>query len=249
MSLCKYIPDPEVLIKLPPELVGMQLLKVCAEKTQNGLFSLGAVAGNQALFGESWNPNGDPYYPNNRQDEIELAAAEAFRWLEIALLIMPAPEPNKTFSRLTRLGKSLLQNEDSFGSFLSAVKFPKDLFHPSIAEYVWLQLAQGNFDVAVFFAFRAVEERVRDAAGFPSTEIGVNLMRRAFHKENGPLTRLEDPEAEREALSSLFAGAIGSYKNPHSHRTVQIVELAEAQEMILLASHLLRIVDDRKKIK
>jgi hypothetical protein len=68
-----------------------------------------------------------------------------------------------------------------------------------------------------------------------------------FDKATGPLTDPSHAEAEREALAHLFAGAIGSYKNPHSHRTVNLTDLREAQEQVMLASHLLRIVETRRK--
>jgi len=51
--------------------------------------------------------------------------------------------------------------------------------------------------------------------------------------------------AEQQALSDLVAGAIGSYKNPHSHRNVTIKDAAEAAEIVILASHLLKIIEAR----
>jgi uncharacterized protein (TIGR02391 family) len=78
-----------------------------------------------------------------------------------------------------------------------------------------------------------------------ATGIGVALMRKAFDK-NMAAHNSNEPEPEREALSGLFSGAIGSYKNPHSHRSVSIEDPQEAHEMVLLSSHLLRLVDFRR---
>jgi uncharacterized protein (TIGR02391 family) len=128
----------------------------------------------------------------------------------------------------------------------AAKDFPKTLLHPTIAGAVWSALLRGDLDEAVFKSFRAVEEAVRDAGKFAATDIGVELMRKAFHPDHGPLTKPSDPPAEREALSHLFAGAIGSYKNPHSHRTVNLTDPREDREQVMLATHLLRIVDSRR---
>jgi hypothetical protein len=70
-------------------------------------------------------------------------------------------------------------------------------------------------------------------------------MRKAFDPAGGPLTNMDQEKSEREALAHMFAGAIGSYKNPHSHRTVSLSDVREAQELVMHASHLLRIVDAR----
>ena len=52
---------------------------------------------------------------------------------------------------------------------------------------------------------------------------------------------------QKEATAHLFAGAIGRYKNPHSRRIVPVT-VEKTVEIIMLASHLLDIVDSRLPI-
>jgi hypothetical protein len=73
-----------------------------------------------------------------------------------------------------------------------------------------------------------------------------DIQRKAFHPDKGPLTRKSDEPAEREGLMHLFSGAILSYKNPHSHRFVKLSDPREAWEQVMLATHLLGIVDSRR---
>lgn len=61
----------------------------------------------------------------------------------------------------------------------------------------------------------------------------------------GPLTDTQLLTAEQEAMRNLFAGAIGLYKNPQSHRHVP-THPEDAAEVIVFASQLLRIVDRLK---
>jgi len=242
MKIYDLIPDADVLIALAPEELAHSLLQVANSNLQNGHVH------REAIISIEPPPGNERPYPRNRH-EVELVLIEALHWLEINALLLPAPGTNgqNGFRMFGRRGRELL-DRGRFDAFRRAAAFPKSLLHPAIADRVWIALARGELSDAVFIAFRTVEESVRTAGNFADADIGVDLMRRAFHPNNGPLTDAEQIPAEREALMHLFAAAIGYYKNPYSHRTVTLTGHQEAQEIVMLASHLLGIVDARRGI-
>lgn len=199
-------------------------------------------------------------YPSGRLTEILFALMEAWQYLVCEGFVAPRPAKlaGYTIDRsntyfVTRKGQKI-ETLENYEAYRKADLLRKHQLHPVIAEKVWSIFAQGDYDAAVSVAFKHVEVAVREAGGYTNNDYGTGLMRKAFNVKDGNLTdkkpQKTKPEkevnGEKQAMSDLFAGAIGFYKNPSSHREVEFAP-EEAAEIIIIASQLLRIVDSCKE--
>lgn len=168
--------------------------------------------------------------------------SDAWSWLESHALIGPSSMNPQTgnWQRVTSQGAALLKDPKAASKVWAVERLAGDL-DPALSS-ARSNFALGDYETAAFAAMKTVEVAVRNAAGLPNELLGVNLMRKAFSPKDGAL---RDPDAERgeqQATADIFAGAIGVYKNPASHRTVKFDDPMEAAEVIQLADLLLRIV-------
>jgi len=166
----------------------------------------------------------------------------AWVWLEREGLLLPAPGQNdRDWVFVSQRGRAPLSKE-GFAEYRFSSLFPHKTLHPANRVQHLRFVSPGAL---VFEAFRAVEVALRAAGVFRPAMVGTDLMREAFATHSGPLT---DPSAvvpEQEATSNLFAGAIGLFKNPTSHRAGTISKPADAVALVMLAGYRLRLVEER----
>jgi uncharacterized protein (TIGR02391 family) len=217
-TFMKQFPPEAEILQMSPEDLGMHLLKAMCR----------------------------PHGPTNRfnfvqmipSGQISLQFMEAWAWLAREGFIAIAPnDMNGQNYFVTRAGEELARTED-LEAWRKAHLFP-DHFDAALVRYVKPLFSRGDYDTAVFRAFKEVETRVRKKAGLKS-EYGRGLMLKAFG-ETAPL--MPDDTEGRKAARELFAGAISFCKNPASHHEINFEDPREVIDMISFANQLLRIVD------
>lgn len=181
-------------------------------------------------------------YAGEHTKQFQKRLMEAFIWLEREMLIAPEPDSQGDWRFITRRGEKVLKEED-FSAFAKSSLLPSENLHSTIVRKVKPLFLRGDYDTAIFQAFKAVEVQVRKIGGYAKSDIGVALMRTAFHPQTGKLTNSHSEESEKQAMSDLFAGAIGLFKNPTSHRDIDGISPEEAADYIRVANCLLKMVD------
>jgi len=149
------------------------------------------------------------------------------------------------------------EGEDIFYPTKNGFRFPEREFNRVIREYTIMPqtyvhqeivrrcfplLEAKQYESAVLQAFKCLETTIRKGISAEPEEIGTKLIRKAFNPDNGKLTNYDLPYSEREAFSNYIAGAFGYYKNPCSHRDIEL-DFVSTFDRIVVASDLLKTIE------
>lgn len=119
---------------------------------------------------------------------------------------------------------------------------PETYVHPMIVKKCFSLLHDGQYESAVLQAFKAIETSIRKKINTTSDQFGTRLIRIAFNPDGGFLTDHNLPKAEREAFCNYITGAFSFYRNPCSHRDIDL-DFISAFDKIVVASDLLKAIE------
>lgn len=235
-NLKDYLPPPEELLNLEPEEIAAFLLDFLCELQLNR-----ARRGLLNTYSFTLDSNIRPY-AGDKTEEVAKIISEAWTWLQKEGMLAHRPGNDLGWVFVTRKGFKLRDKAD-LETYRKSHLLPKENLDKKLLNKVYSLFISGDYDTAVFQAFKEVEVRVRAKAKLSNSLYGVDLMRKAFEVNNGPLTNKNTVMSERQAVSDLFAGSIGSFKNPSSHREVDFDNPNEVAEIILFANYLLCFIE------
>lgn len=226
-------PPIETVLELEPEELAPFVLKHLSKvnKINRYNYTLNTNDGMQEYAGE-------------HLKDFQKRLMEAFVWLEREMFIVPLPNEQGEWRFIVRRGERILLEEEDLSSYKQGQLLPSENLHPILVRKVKPLFLRGDYSTAIFQAFKAVEMQVRKVGGYSKGDYGTDLMRKAFNPQTGKLSNTHSEQSEKQAMSDLFAGAIGLFRNPTSHRDIDGISPIEAADYIKLANCLLKMVDD-----
>lgn len=243
MSLKAIIPDGGTLLAMTPEDLAIAILRNL--NASDASYARRGLRENIILFNYS-NQYAAQYQSVSQPDCARAISAGLQHLINIGMLTPNPQSPGHGCYVLTDRAKAF-KDEADYERYRHAARYPRGAIHPAIEQNTYSEFMKGDYDTAVFKAFKTLEDTVRRRAGFDNSRVGVTMMRDAFHstREVAPLTDKTEEGGEREALMFLMAGALGRFKNPSSHRFTGLDDPVATIEILQLASLLLRIAEQR----
>jgi Protein of unknown function (Hypoth_ymh) len=167
-SLIEYLPTADVLLELEPEDLGAILIDMLHRNRMGARFALSNIE--MPL----WNAQ-SPGYPHQKRQAVGRALAEAWAWLQTEGLMMPDPEQPNGWFCLTRRGERLKSSVD-IEAYRKGSLLPASALHPGLVEKVRPMFLRGDYDDAVFKAFKTLEMAVRAIASLPDDMNAVTVL-------------------------------------------------------------------------
>jgi hypothetical protein len=166
--LSQLVPDATDLLALEPAELGGVLLEVLLAYSPQRPWN---------RYNFSIEPDVVQGYPAQYHAQIREVMMEGWAWLQREGLIIPHVGSQGEWFSPSRRAKPLADRA-GVAAYYKANLLPKELLHPLIESKIYSLFLRGDYDTAVFQAFKEVEVAVRGAGGFAATDIGVPLMRR-----------------------------------------------------------------------
>jgi hypothetical protein len=155
----------------------------------------------------------------------------------------PDPDNGKNGFRVPSAQGRSAHAATDFRGIRMRSKYTRDMFHPALPDPAWNAFTVGDYDTAIFEAFKSLEVAVRTKGNFGGADFGAPLMKRAFDPDTGPLRDKAALRGRRVARCELFTGAFGEIRNPKGHNDATITDAVVAAEELMAAGVLRRIVD------
>lgn len=143
----------------------------------------------------------------------------------------------------TLLGRAIEREREDIGHVTSDfTQVDTGVLDEELEDRCVPKFEDGHPQSAIQSAMIVLEERVREKGDYSPNSFGTNLMKDAFHMDDGPLA-FGESKSEKVGVMFLYRGVIQALRNPASHRPLEEADEGYARDVIHTVNLLLRLLE------